>query len=47
MTNEHNTADVPISSWTLATGMKPGARYVYSLESRNKARRVEAEAKSL
>ena len=29
MTNEHNTTDVPISNWTLATGTKPGARYVY------------------
>ena len=30
MTNEDNTTDVPISNWTLATGTKPGARYVYS-----------------
>ena len=30
MTNEDNTSNVPISNWTLATGTKPGARYVYS-----------------
>ena len=28
MTNEDNTTDVPFSNWTLATGTKPGVRYV-------------------
>ena len=28
MTNEDNITNVPISNWTLATGTKPGARYV-------------------
>jgi hypothetical protein len=46
MTNEDNTADVPISNWTLATGTKPGARYVYSPSTRSTARHVEPETKS-
>ena len=41
MTNEDNTTDVPISNWTLATGTKPGARYVYSPPTRSTARHVE------
>ena len=44
MTNEDNTTDVPISNWTLATGTKPGARYVYSLTNRSTARHVEPKA---
>ena len=46
MTNEDKTADVRISDWTLATGTKPGARYVYSPDSESIARRAEREAKS-
>ena len=46
MTNEENTAGVPISDWTLATGTKPGAREVYSPPTRTTAARVEPEAKS-
>ena len=46
MTNEHNITDVPISNWTLATGTKPGARYVYSPPTRSTARHVAPEAKS-
>ena len=46
MTNQENTADVPISSWTLATGTKPGAREVYSPPTRTTAARAEPEAKS-
>jgi hypothetical protein len=46
MTNEHNTTDVPISNWTLATGTRPGARYVYSPTTRTTARHVQPEAKS-
>lgn len=46
MTNEDNTTDVPISNWTLATGTKPGARYVYSPPTRSTARHVVPEAKS-
>jgi hypothetical protein len=46
MTNEHNTTDVPISNWTLATGTRPGARYVYSPATRGTARHVQPEAKS-
>jgi hypothetical protein len=46
MTNEDNTTtDVPISNWTLATGTKPGARYVYSPPSDSTARHVEPIAK--
>jgi hypothetical protein len=41
MTNEDNTTDVPISNWTLATGTKPGARYVYSPPTRSTARHAE------
>jgi signal transduction histidine kinase len=33
MTNEDNTAEAPVSNWTLATGTKPGAREVYSPQS--------------
>jgi hypothetical protein len=44
MTNEDNTTHVPISNWTLATGTKPGARYVYSLTNRSTARHVEPKA---
>ena len=46
MTNKENTADVPISNWTLATGTKPGAREVYSPPTRTTAARAEPEAKS-
>ena len=46
MTNEHNTADVQISNWTLATGTTPGARHVYSPSTRSTALRVEPETKS-
>jgi hypothetical protein len=46
MTNEHNTTDVPISNWTLATGTKPGARDVYSPRTRSTARHVAPEPKS-
>ena len=46
MTNEDNTANVPISNWTLATGTKPGARYVYAPDSTSTAPRAEREAKS-
>ena len=45
MTNEDNTTHVPISNWTLATGTKPGARYVYSPTTRSTARHVESTAK--
>ena len=45
MTNEDTTADVPISNWTLATGTKPGARYVYSPPTKSTARHVEPTAK--
>jgi hypothetical protein len=45
MTNEDNTTDVPISNWTLATGTKPGARYVYSPPIGSTARHVEPIAK--
>ena len=45
MTNEDNTTDVPISNWTLATGTKPGARYVYSPPTRITARHAEPTAK--
>jgi hypothetical protein len=46
MTNEDNTTtDVPISNWTLATGTKPGARYVYSPPVGSTARHVEPTAK--
>jgi hypothetical protein len=38
MTNENNTADVRISNWTLATGMKPGAREVCSPPTRGTLR---------
>ena len=41
MTNEDNTTDVPISNWTLATGTKPGARYVYSPPTKSSARHAE------
>jgi hypothetical protein len=44
MTNEDTTADVPISNWTLATGTKPGARYVYSPPT-STVRHVESTAK--
>jgi hypothetical protein len=46
MTNEHNMTEVPISNWTLATGTKPGARYVYWPPNRSTARHVAPEAKS-
>jgi hypothetical protein len=46
MTNEHNTTDVPISNWTLATGTKPGARYVDWAPARSSARPIAPEAKS-
>jgi hypothetical protein len=46
MTNDDNDADVQISNWTLATGTKPGARYVYAPNSRSTVRHVEPEAKS-
>jgi hypothetical protein len=46
MTNEDTTTEVPISNWTLATGTTPGARYVYSPNTRSTARHVEPEAKS-
>jgi hypothetical protein len=46
MTNEDNAAAVRISNWTLATGTKPGARYVYSPTTRSTASHVEAEAKA-
>ena len=46
MNNEDTTAGVGISNWTLATGTKPGARYVYSPTSGSTARHVEADAKS-
>ena len=46
MTNEDNTNHVPISNWTLATGTKPGARYVYWPPARSTARHVAPEAKS-
>ena len=46
MTNEHNTTDVPISNWTLATGTKPGARYVYWPPARSSARLIAPEAQS-
>ncbi len=42
MTNEDTTADVPISSWTLATGTKPGARDVYSPHTRSTAPTITA-----
>jgi hypothetical protein len=45
MTNEDNTTDVPISNWTLATGTKPGARYVYWPTSTSSARHVKPETK--
>jgi hypothetical protein len=45
MTNGDNTTDVPISNWTLATGTKPGARYVYSPPIDRPARHVEPIAK--
>ena len=44
MTNEDNTADVRISNWTLATGTKPGARYVDSPSTSGTASHVEPEA---
>ena len=47
MTNEHNTTDVRISNWTLATGTKPGARDVYWPNTRSTARHVGPEAESL
>jgi hypothetical protein len=45
MTNEDNTAAVPISNWTLATATKPGARYVYSPTTRDTTRHTEPGAK--
>jgi len=45
MTNEDNTADARISNWTLATGTKPGARYVYWPTTIITARHVEPTAK--
>ena len=45
MTNEDNTNHVPISNWTLATGTKPGARYVYWPPTRSTARHLEPTAK--
>jgi hypothetical protein len=35
MTNEHNTSNVRVSNWTLATGTRPGERYVYAATSNN------------
>ena len=35
MTNENNASAVRVSSWTLATGTKPGERYVYAAISGN------------
>jgi hypothetical protein len=46
MTNEDNTNHVPISDWTLATGTKPGARYVYWPPTRSDARHLTPETKS-
>jgi hypothetical protein len=45
MTNEDNTTNVPISNWTLATGTKPGARYVYWPPTSSTARHVEPTAR--
>ena len=45
MTNEDNITNVPISNWTLATGTTPGARYVYSPDTKSIARHVEPETK--
>ena len=47
MTNEDNTTDVPISNWTLATGTKPGARYVYSPTTSSTARHVEPDSQAV
>ena len=45
MTNEDDTADpTRISNWTLATGTKPGARYVHWPPTSSTARHVEPTA---
>jgi len=46
MNNEDNTADVPVSNWTLATGTKPGARDVYSPPNRKTTAPGKPEPKS-
>ena len=46
MTNEDNNKDAPISDWTLATGTKPGARYVYWPATRSTAPSGAPETKS-
>jgi len=45
MTNEDNVANVPISNWTLATGTKPGARYVYWPATKSTAPPIATETK--
>jgi hypothetical protein len=36
MENENNTfPQVPVSNWTLATGTRPGERYVYRSDRRD------------
>ena len=46
MTRENNESGVRISSWTLATGTRPGERYVYGAASKNTTRPSAPEAKS-
>jgi hypothetical protein len=46
MANEDNDTDAPISDWTLATGTKPGARYVYWPATRSTAPPVAPETES-
>jgi hypothetical protein len=35
MTNDGNPPDARVSSWTLATGTKPGERYVYGAPAKS------------
>jgi hypothetical protein len=32
MENDNLSTQIPVSNWTLATGTRPGERYVYSSE---------------
>jgi hypothetical protein len=34
MENDDQIKPIPVSNWTLATGTRPGERYVYSHERR-------------
>ena len=46
MTGHEETSDVRLSNWTLATGTKPGERYVYPPVFQQSAPRSTTGARS-